>query len=120
MISDNDASPPQLVPLSEASGLCGGPGQMSCSEANDLIQTYLDKNTDPDTGALLTEHLGDCPPCESEFAVYERIMGALERCRPDLPPDTEQRLKQFCSELCDGTGDATSVAPVLDDSVLDN
>jgi hypothetical protein len=91
-----------LSPLSESSGLCGGPGQISCSEANELIQTYLDRHTDPETGGRVAEHLGDCPPCESEFVVYQRIIASLSRCRPDLPPDTKQRLEQFCEGLsCD-------------------
>ena len=92
-----------LEPLSEASGLCGGPGQMYFSEANELIQAYLHHHTDPDTGALVAAHLGDCPPCESEFAVYQRILEALGRCRPDVPSDTAERLKKFCTSLCDGT-----------------
>lgn len=108
-MSPEQVDPPLLVPLSEASGLCGGPGQMSCSEANELIQTYLDHNTDPDTGALMAEHLGDCPPCESEFATYQRILEALGRCRPDLPSETAQRLQQFCTSLCDGTEPVTEL-----------
>ena len=50
----------------------------------------------------MAEHLGDCPPCESEFVVYQRIIDSLSRCRPDLPPDTKQRLERFCQDLsCD-------------------
>ena len=117
-MSPESVDPPRsahqpLVPLSEASGLCGGPGQMSCSEANELIQAYLDHNTDPATGALVAEHLGDCPPCESEFAVYQRILDALSRCRPDVPSDTAERLHKFCTSLCDG------IEPVPDLDSLD-
>ncbi|CAN5704807.1 hypothetical protein BH10ACT3_BH10ACT3_12410 [soil metagenome] len=82
-----------LVPLSEASGLCGGEGQLSCAEANDLIQTYLDSAVDPESGEKLTEHLGDCPPCESEFVVYQKIVDALGRCREELPADNAARLQ---------------------------
>jgi hypothetical protein len=95
-----DAAP--LTPLSESSGLCGGPGQISCSEANELIQSYLDHRTDPVTGERVAEHLGDCPPCESEFVVYQRIITSLSRCRPDLPPDTKERLERFCRDLSCG------------------
>jgi hypothetical protein len=91
-----------LTPLSEASGLCGGPGQISCTEANELIQSYLDRLTDPDTGERVAEHLGDCPPCESEFVVYQRIIESLSRCRPEPPLETRQRLERFCRDLsCD-------------------
>lgn len=91
-----------LVPLSEESGLCGGPGQLSCAEANDMIQTYLDSAVDPDSGEKLTEHLGECPPCEHEFVVYQRIVDALARCRQGLPEATAQRLHSYCDSLCSG------------------
>lgn len=94
-----DAPSPGLTPLSESSGLCGGPGQLSCAEANELIQAYLDRHTDADTGEKVAEHLGDCPPCESEFVVYQRIIESLSRCRPDLPVDTRQRIERFCRDL---------------------
>lgn len=104
-----------LVPLSEASGLCGGPGQLSCTEANELIQTYLDSAVDPDTGEKVAEHLGDCPPCEHEFVVYQKIVDALGRCRQDPPADTAARLKQYCTSLCDGeVPEASEPADVVD------
>lgn len=88
----------QLKPLSEASGLCGGPGQLSCDEANEMIQDYLD-NVDADAAAKLTEHTGGCPPCESELVVYQRIIVALSRCREDPPAETRERLEHFCKGL---------------------
>ncbi len=93
-----------LHPLSETSGLCGGPGQLTCSEANELIQTVLDRRIDPERGELVAEHLGDCPPCETEFVVYQRIIASLSRCRPDLPSDTKDRLERFCRDLSCGDG----------------
>jgi hypothetical protein len=90
------------LPLSEDSGLCGGPGQISCAEANELIQSLLDRLTDPATGEKVREHLGDCPPCETEFVVYQRIIASLERCRPEPPPATRERLERFCSGLSSG------------------
>ena len=91
-----------LPPLSPDSGLCGGPGQMSCSEANELIQHYLDRITDDEVGTAVHDHLGDCPPCEREFVVYQRIIASLARCRPDPPTETRERLERFCTELCNG------------------
>ena len=91
-----------LPPLSADSGLCGGPGQMSCSEANELIQHYLDRITDYEVGTAVHDHLGDCPPCEREFVVYQRIIASLARCRPDPPIETRERLERFCTELCNG------------------
>lgn len=95
----------QFVPLSEQSGMCGGDGQISCEEANELIQDFLDKVTDAGRGELLHEHLGDCPPCESEFHVYQRIVESLARCRPHIPEETADRIKHYCEGLCAGEGD---------------
>lgn len=96
---DDETTTRPVGPLSEDSGLCGGPGQISCGEANELLQSYLDHVTDEENGRRVSDHLGDCPPCESEFVVYQRIISALERCRPDLPEDTRIRLERFCIEL---------------------
>jgi len=93
---------PLVRPLSEASGLCGGPGQMSCVEANELIQYYVDSFIDGDERSRVAEHLHDCPPCELEAVVYKRIIASLERCRPHVPSDTAERLQRFCSDLRDG------------------
>ncbi|MGB3412215.1 MAG: zf-HC2 domain-containing protein [Microthrixaceae bacterium] len=98
----------KFIPLSEQSGMCGGQGQISCDEANELIQDFLDKVTDSANGAVLQEHLGDCPPCESEFHVYQRIVESLARCRPDIPSETADRIKQYCEGLCSGDESAAS------------
>lgn len=106
MGAHDESDVPLIQPLSEASGLCGGPGQLSCGEANELIQTYLDKMTDLDSGTKVAQHLSDCPPCESELVVYQRIIASLERCRPHVPPDTAERLQRFCTDLRAGTFDS--------------
>lgn len=98
---------PLLPPLSESSGICGGPGQMSCVEANELIQFYVDNFIDADATARIAEHLGDCPPCELEMVVYRRIIASLERCRPHVPEDTAQRLQRFCEDLRAGRAQYT-------------
>lgn len=110
MTADHDDTPlaAPLTPLSEASGLCGGPGQLSCSEVNEFVQEFLDQTVDPELHQQVQQHLGNCPPCESEFVVYQRIISALERCRPDLPIDAAARIQKFCSDLCDGSADDAS------------
>ncbi len=101
-----------LTPLSEASGLCGGPGQLSCDEANEMIQDYLDNHADSEVTAKVMDHMGDCPPCESEFVVYQRIIVALSRCREDPPAETRERLAHFCRGLScsDDDGDDTTTS----------
>lgn len=107
----------QSPPLSEApllspsSGLCGGPGQISCEEANEMIQMVLDHLSDSDSERMFNEHVGDCPPCESEFIVYERIVASLVRSRPRMPGDTASRIQSFCNGLSSGAGAADPTAP---------
>lgn len=105
MNTRDDGELPLVQPLSEASGLCGGPGQISCEEANELVQFYVDQLADPEARARMAEHVGDCPPCEFEVVVYQRIIASLGRCRPDVPPDTAARLSRYCQELHDGLHD---------------
>lgn len=102
MSTSEEREIPTVEPLSESSGLCGGPGQISCGEANELIQFYVDELTEPEARERLAEHLGECPPCEFETLVYQRIIESLERCRPHVPPDTAARLHRFCDELRSG------------------
>lgn len=85
--------------LSVDSGLCGGPGQISCDEANEMIQMVIDQLVDAEEHARLDEHLGDCSPCESEFVVYQRIVTSLSNARPFMPPETASRLQHYCDEL---------------------
>lgn len=85
--------------LSEASGLCGGDGQMSCDEANKLIQMVIDELIDAEERTRLEEHLGDCSPCESEFVVYQRIVTSLSNARPNIPTETASRLAKYCDEI---------------------
>lgn len=88
--------------LSADSGLCGGPGQISCEEANEMIQMVIDQVVDAEEHAKLEEHLGDCSPCESEFVVYQRIVTSLSNARPYMPPETAARLQRYCDELRKG------------------
>jgi hypothetical protein len=99
MSAEGEADRPAVPQLSEESGLCGGPGQLTCTEANELIQFYLDRATDEESIAKMTAHVGDCPPCEVEVIVYRRIIASLGRCREDIPAETADRLRRFCADL---------------------
>ena len=89
----------QVAPLAPESGLCGGPGQMSCEDANEMIQMVLDHLSDSDGEQLFNEHMGECPPCESEFVVYQRIVASLVRTRPAMPDEAFARLMNYCEGI---------------------
>lgn len=108
-LTDATLSAEDLGRLVEQAGACGGDGQLSCDEAAGLIMIYLDSLSEQSaadaTAARMRDHLGSCSPCETEFAVYQRISVSLSRCRPALPPETKQRLERFCNDLCNGDDD---------------
>lgn len=105
MTAQDDTPLAAMAPLSPSSGLCGGPGQLSCEDANELLQMYLDHVVEPEQESLVAEHLGDCPPCESEAVMYRRIIESLERCRPHVPEDVQARIQRYCTELSSGAHD---------------
>lgn len=86
----------------ESAGLCGGPGQLPCQDAHELIHHYLDTDCDQELRARIQGHLERCPSCDSEFAVYTKIVTSLSKCRSEIPEDAAERIKDFCAKLSSG------------------
>ena len=53
--------------------------KIPCAVIKDLLPSYADDLTSPETSGLVREHLEECPDCE---AVYEAMHG-------EIPPETE-------------------------------
>lgn len=64
-----------------------------------MIQMVLDHLSDSDGEQLFNEHMGECPPCESEFVVYQRIVASLVRTRPAMPDEAVARLMNYCDGM---------------------
>ena len=79
------------------------PGEhLSCGEVGRLLQRFLDDELD-DGAAVdgIARHLDDCDRCGLEAETYQKIKDALAQRRPDLPPETVERLREFGAGLID-------------------
>jgi anti-sigma factor (TIGR02949 family) len=75
---------------------------MTCGEALDWIEPFVDGELEPAEADRLRSHLQACPACVAELALAERIQGEL-RALPQLdgPPDLIERV------LRQGRGEVT-------------
>lgn len=83
------------------------PGGTSCRHVGEQLQSYLDGHIDADTAARISAHLDECRRCGMEAETYERIKATLLARRPDVPPDSIERLREFGERLVRG-GDPTT------------
>jgi len=66
---------------------------MTCDEALDLLDPYLDGDLPPEEAGRLRTHLDRCPACAAELALAGRIQRELRALpRPDCPPEVIQRV----------------------------
>jgi anti-sigma factor RsiW len=70
--------------------------RLSCPEVGRLLQRFLDDEL-PDDAAVagIARHLDDCDRCGLEAETYQKIKDALAARRPDLSPETVERLREF-------------------------
>lgn len=78
------------------------PGGMDCHEVGALLQHYLDGHIDPDRARRIEAHLEECRRCGMEAEAYERIKSTLAAHRPEVPPDSVERLREFGERLARG------------------
>src|SRR6476469_108447 len=57
--------------------------EISCADASDSLEPYLDGDLPPREADRLREHLGSCAACAAELALAERIQREL-RSLPQL------------------------------------
>jgi anti-sigma factor (TIGR02949 family) len=67
--------------------------EISCADALDFLEPYLDGDLPPRETERLREHLGSCAACAAELALAERIQREL-RSLPqlDCPPEVIERV----------------------------
>jgi anti-sigma factor RsiW len=75
---------------------------LSCAEVADLLQQYLDDESDEPTARLVSAHLEDCRRCGLEADVYRDIKASLARRRAPLPEPVAARLRHFGALLAAG------------------
>ena len=64
--------------------------KISCGVAGDLLPLYVDGCCSEESGALLTEHLGECQTCREKWERMKRIDFLLEQGETPEEGGTEQ------------------------------
>jgi predicted anti-sigma-YlaC factor YlaD len=71
---------------------------MTCREAIDVLDDYLDSTLTPNVLARLETHLRECVPCRAYLATYERTKELAAKVnRVEMPPEVRRRLRDFLS-----------------------
>lgn len=58
-----------------------------CEEALDRLFEYIDHELPEEQLRRIGEHLKDCPPCEAEHRINEKIKHLVARAGGDVAPD---------------------------------
>jgi anti-sigma factor (TIGR02949 family) len=67
--------------------------EISCADALDFLEPYLDGDLPAGQADRLREHLGSCAACAAELALAERIQRELRSLpQPDCPPEVIERV----------------------------
>jgi len=77
-------------------------GPLSCHEVAELLQQYLDDESDEVTAGRVAAHLDDCERCGMEADVYREIKAALARRREPLPDVSVRRLRRLGERIAAG------------------
>lgn len=77
-------------------------GPLSCAEVAELLQQFLDDESDEVTAGRVAAHLDDCERCGIEADVYRDIKAALARRRAPVPDVSVRRLRQFGDRIAAG------------------
>lgn len=58
-----------------------------CEEALDRLFEYMDHELPEDQLQIIGTHLRDCPPCEAEHRINEKIKTLVARTGGEVAPD---------------------------------
>lgn len=71
-----------------------------CTEAAELLYSYMDGELTEDRRVVIKSHLDDCPPCLDAFDFeYELRIVISERCRDRVPDHLRQRVAEAIRQL---------------------
>jgi predicted anti-sigma-YlaC factor YlaD len=71
---------------------------MTCREAIDVLDDYLESSLTPEVLEKLEAHLRACAPCRAYLATYARTKQLAAKVnRVEMPPEVKQRLRDFLS-----------------------
>ncbi len=84
-----------------------GSRPLDCRDVGRVLQSYLDRESDPGLDAELAAHLEACRHCGLDAEVYRRIKARLDQVGVSLlDPDAVARLRSFGASIgSHGPGD---------------
>ncbi len=80
-------------------------GAPSCDEIMEVLQSYLDGETDEETARKVAGHLSSCTECDRESVVYKNIKSSLAGRRKPVDPEVMDALRKFSDQLMAETND---------------
>ena len=78
---------------------------ISCDEAMQFLQSYLDGEVEDATGRKVAAHLDVCEMCELESSVYDSIKSSLSSLDRPIDPEVLARLKRFTETVANADAD---------------
>ena len=72
---------------------------VKCCELGKVLQSYLDRDLEPDFADKITVHLEDCRKCGLDLDAYQRIKDSLAAKLPEVDTEAIAHLRQFGNEL---------------------
>lgn len=75
---------------------------MSCADALEVLQSYLDGEIDTETARKVAAHLERCDRCDAESQVFAQIKESLAKRRPAVDPAVMSALSQFGQRITNG------------------
>ncbi len=78
---------------------------LSCNAVMELLQSYLDGETDADSARRVAAHLDACNDCDFESTTYRRIKQSLAAAVIPVDPVVLASLRQFSDRVVAGDFD---------------
>lgn len=74
-------------------------GELSCNEILEVLQSYLDGETDEETARNVSVHLAACTNCCRESEVYQNIKTSLASRQKPVDSEVMDALRTFSDQL---------------------
>jgi len=78
---------------------------LSCEDALNVLQSYMDDETSTDTALQVVTHLENCGPCENELHMFRRIKISLSQRSDEVNPVVLDALRRYGERLSNGEPD---------------
>ena len=77
------------------------PARLGCRQVRRTLQAFLDGEVTPDRAERVAAHLESCTRCNVEAEIFQRVISALRRLRPDLDLAAYTRLLDAVDHMGD-------------------